>query len=58
MIGDGRPLGVCLKREIVRELQRLAFRMEQMSQIETERDAIVEEGRSEKGAAAEQKREP
>jgi len=55
--GDGHLLGVCLKREIVRELERLKLVMEQTSQVEAERDAVVEEGRQRKGAAAEQKRD-
>lgn len=53
--GDGRPLGICLKREIVRELERLALAMKQISQIEAERDAVVEEGRQGEDTAAGQK---
>jgi transposase len=49
--GDGRPLGARLKREIVRELDRLALAMKQMTQVEAERDAIVAEGREQMGAA-------
>ncbi len=41
--GDGRILGSCLKREIVRELQRLELLAKQMAQVEAERDAIVDE---------------
>jgi len=41
--GDGRPLGPCLKREIVRELERLALVMRQIAQLEAERDAVVRE---------------
>jgi transposase len=40
--GDGRPLAPCLKREIVRELERLALVMRQIDQVETERDAVVQ----------------
>ena len=40
--GDGRPLAPCLKREIVRELERLALAMRQIDQVETERDAVVQ----------------
>ena len=40
--GDGRPLAACLKREIVRELDRLALVMRQIDQVETERDAVVQ----------------
>src|SRR4029077_20640209 len=39
---DGRPLAPCLKREIVRELERLALVMRQIDQVETERDAVVQ----------------
>lgn len=39
--GDGRPLGPCLKREITRELERLAMVMAQIAQVEAERDAVV-----------------
>lgn len=39
--GDGRPLGPCLKREITRELERLAMVMRQIAQVEAERDAVV-----------------
>jgi transposase len=40
--GDGRPLAPYLKREIVRELERLALVMRQIDQVETERDAVVQ----------------
>jgi hypothetical protein len=40
--GDGRPLAPCLKREIVRELERLALVMRQIDQVETERDSVVQ----------------
>lgn len=39
--GDGRPLGPCLKREIARELERLVMVMQQIAQMEAERDAAV-----------------
>ncbi len=39
--GDGRPLGLCLKREITRELERLALAMRQIVLVEAERDAAV-----------------
>jgi transposase len=48
---DGRPLGACLKREIVRELDRLALTMKQMAQVEAERDAVVAKGRQQMDAA-------
>ncbi len=50
--GDGRPLGACLKREIMRELDRLALTMKQMAQVEAERDAVVAEERQQVDAAA------
>jgi transposase len=55
--GDGRPLGLCLKREIVRELERLALVMRQIAQVEAERDAVVRECGQQGGAAAEPMRE-
>jgi transposase len=51
--GDGRPLGVCLKREIMRELDRLTVTMKQIAQVEAERDAVVTEGRQHDGAMPE-----
>lgn len=50
--GDGRPLGPCLKREIARELERLALVMGQIAQVEAERDAVVQ--RADAGAEPEQ----
>ena len=41
--GDGRPLGPALKREITRELERLALVMRQMALVEAERDDVVRE---------------
>ena len=52
-----RLLGVCLKREIVRELERLTLVMQQMAQVEAERDAAVEEGRQGEGAPPGQRRD-
>lgn len=43
MTGDGRALGTCLKREIVRELDRLKLVIQQIEQVEAERDAVVQE---------------
>lgn len=39
--GDGRPIGPCLKREILRELERLALVMRQIAQVEADRDAVA-----------------
>lgn len=39
--GDSRPLGPCLKREILRELERLALVIRQIAQVEADRDAIA-----------------
>lgn len=58
--GDGRPLAPCLKREIARELERLALVMRQIDQVETERDAVVQACDAEAGTdafAAEPERE-
>lgn len=55
--GDGRPLGASLKREIVRELERLAMVMEQIARVEAERDAAVRDAGRETGAEAEAGRE-
>jgi transposase len=58
--GDGRPLGPCLKREIMRELERLALVMQQIDQVEAERDAVVQAGDAGAGSdapAAEPERE-
>jgi transposase len=51
--GDGRPLGPCLRREIVRELDRLKLVMQQIEQVETERDAVIQERTEQAGAAVE-----
>ena len=39
--GDGRPLAPDPKRELVRELERLALVMRQIDRVEAERDAVV-----------------
>lgn len=40
--GDGRPLGAHLKAQIGRELDRLELLLEQIREIEVERDALLE----------------
>jgi transposase len=40
--GDGRPLGAHLKAQISRELDRLELLVEQIRQVEAERDALLE----------------
>lgn len=52
LTGDGRPLGACLKRELLRELERLAVAMKQLAQVEAERDAVVADGRRPADGAA------
>lgn len=52
--GDGRPLGIRLKRELTRELERLGVARAQIKQVEAERDTVVEKGRTE-GALVGQK---
>jgi transposase len=47
--GDGRSLAPCLKREIVRELERLTLVMQQIAQVETERDTVFQTGDAEAG---------
>ena len=47
--GDGHPLPACLRREIERELKRLALVLEQ---IDAERETAVETPRREDGEAA------
>jgi transposase len=44
--GDGRPLPVQLKRQIVRELDRLELVLEQLEAVEAERDALLAEGQA------------
>jgi transposase len=53
--GDGRPLGDRLKRELVRELARLALVMEQIEKVEVERDAVVEQGQQQEDTVPEQR---
>lgn len=43
--GDGRPLSPCLKRQILRELDRLELLLEQIRNVEAERDADLKEER-------------
>ncbi len=40
--GDGRPLPPQLKQQILRELERLELVMDQIKQVEAERDALIE----------------
>ena len=40
--GDGRPLPEHMKRQILREIDRLEAVMEQMRQVEADRDALLE----------------
>ena len=39
--GDGRPLPVRLKAQIIRELDRLEVLLEQLKTVEAERDALL-----------------
>ena len=39
--GDGRPLPVCLKAQIIRELDRLEVLLEQLKTVEAERDTLL-----------------
>ena len=39
--GDGRPLPVCLKQRLSRELDRLELLLEQVRTVETQRDALL-----------------
>ncbi|MCZ3380678.1 IS110 family transposase [Rhizobium sp. AG207R] len=55
--GDGRPLGSCLRREIVRELERLALVMRHVEQVEAERDAVVRDCGQEAETAVEPEKE-
>lgn len=51
--GDGRPLSSRLKRQILRELDRLELLLGQIKEIETERDAELKQaGRTDTPAAA------
>src|SRR5215218_6104795 len=40
--GDGRPLGLWLKAEILRELDRIDLVLRQIATVEAERDALVQ----------------
>ena len=39
--GDGRPLPAHMKRQILRELERLELVLEQLAQVEADRDALL-----------------
>ena len=39
--GDGRPLPICLKQRLSRELDRLELLLEQVRTLETQRDALL-----------------
>ena len=39
--GDGRPLPICLKQRLSRELDRLELLLEQVRTVETQRDALL-----------------
>ena len=41
--GDGRPLGAALRREILREIERLELILSQLAVVEAERDAVAAE---------------
>jgi transposase len=48
---DGRPLPVQLKRQILRELDRLELTLEQLKAVEAERDALLAEPQDEMSSA-------
>jgi hypothetical protein len=50
--GDGRPLPVCLKAQIIRELDRLEVLLEQLKTVEAERDALLEPATEEAASPA------
>ena len=50
--GDGRPLPMRLKAQIVRELDRLEILLAQLTAVETERDALLEPASDETPAVA------
>ena len=50
--GDGRPLPVCLKAQIIRELDRLEVLLEQLKTVEAERDALLSPASDEAAAPA------
>ena len=39
--GDGRPLPICLKQRLSREVDRLELLLEQIGTVEAERDALL-----------------
>jgi transposase len=41
MTGDGRPLGTALRRDILREIERLELVLSQLAAVEAERDAVA-----------------
>jgi transposase len=50
--GDGRPLPVRLKAQIIRELDRLEVLLEQLKTVEAERDALLKPASDEAAAAS------
>ncbi len=50
--GDGRPLPVHLKAQIIRELDRLEVVLEQLKAVEAERDALLKPGTEEASPTA------
>src|SRR3989440_9254435 len=50
--GDGRPLPVHLKAQIIRELDRLEVVLEQLKTVEAERDALLKPGTDEAASPA------
>lgn len=50
--GDGRPLGAHLKAQISRELDRLELLIEQIRQVEAERDTLLEAAKDRPAEAA------
>ena len=50
--GDGRPLPVRLKAQIIRELDRLEVLLEQLKTVEAERDALLKPASGEAASPA------
>ena len=50
--GDGRPLPVHLKAQIIRELDRLQLLLEQLKRVEAERDALLKPATEETASPA------
>jgi transposase len=50
--GDGRPLPVCLKAQIIRELDRLEVLLEQLKTVEAERDTLLKPASGEAASPA------